>query len=641
MPKPAQPERRRYIRLDSVFPIEIYLHGRQPEKGHKLIQGFTRDVSLGGLCLSVNDPDERLLARLAAGAEPFDITVNLPLGNVVHARVRVAWHEIRQLARHRQLLAGVSYTQISEEGRQSIIDAARRLKYLPRAGAVAAAILAVLLAISSYQSHELRAKNEDLIRRFHEARIEDEAIRASAARVSEKFDALTKTIAGKRSSREAVITKLASLKAEDPQTLAAQRARLEADAEALTKEIASLDDSLKGISDRRSRAGALVEEVGRRRKELEKATVLNMLQWLRTHRNRFTGLVMSYEGDPSIRDWAFTYDQSLVAQAFAISGDERNAAEILRFFRDKAARRGGAFINAYNARTGTPAEETVHVGPNTWIALSAAQYTERTGDRQFLDLAEGIASWVMSQKDREGGLRGGPGLAWYSTEHNLDAYALFKILHSITGKDPYRREMESTLKWIRENTYSRQEKRMNRGKGDSTIATDTLAWAIAAIGPATLAKEGMDPDAIMRFAEEHCLVTTAFARPGRQVVTVKGFDFAKSANVARSGIVSTEWTAQMIISYRMMADFYAQQKDKDRARGYDDKAAFYLGELDKMVISSPSPSGQGAGCLPYASQPSADTGHGWRTPAGAETGSVSGTAYTIFAKKGYNPLGTE
>jgi hypothetical protein len=94
----------------------------------------------------------------------------------------------------------------------------------------------------------------------------------------------------------------------------------------------------------------------------------------------------------------------------------------------------------------------------------------------------------------------------------------------------------------------------------------------------------------------------------------------------------------MVISYRMMADYYAKLGDKAKETEYAAKAELYLNELDKMIISSPSPSGQGAGCLPYASQPNADTGHGWRTPAGPQTGSVSGTAYTIFAKKGYNPL---
>ena len=86
-----------------------------------------------------------------------------------------------------------------------------------------------------------------------------------------------------------------------------------------------------------------------------------------------------------------------------------------------------------------------------------------------------------------------------------------------------------------------------------------------------------------------------------------------------------------------MADFY-KQSDPVKALKYKNKADAYLGELANMIISSPSPSGQGEGCLPYATQDFVDTGHGWLTPKGSHTGSVSGTVYTLFAYYGFNPL---
>jgi hypothetical protein len=154
-------------------------------------------------------------------------------------------------------------------------------------------------------------------------------------------------------------------------------------------------------------------------------------------------------------------------------------------------------------------------------------------------------------------------------------------------------------------------------------------------------KHGMDPDGIMKFAEDFCRVTTKFTRPDGAAVSITGFDFARTRNVARLGIVSSEWTAQMVIAFRLMANYHSLLNEHERAEEFKNKADFYSNELDKLVISSPSPSGQGAGCLPYSSQPNADTGHGWRTPDGEDTGSVAGTAYTIFAKKGYNPMWIE
>jgi hypothetical protein len=103
-------------------------------------------------------------------------------------------------------------------------------------------------------------------------------------------------------------------------------------------------------------------------------------------------------------------------------------------------------------------------------------------------------------------------------------------------------------------------------------------------------------------------------------------------------VVSTEWTAQMIIAFKIMADFYYQNGLKAKAHSYEVKADDYLSSLSNMMISSPSPSGQGEACLPYASQEAVDTGHGWFTPQGQATGSLASTAYMLFAYYKYNPL---
>ena len=96
----------------------------------------------------------------------------------------------------------------------------------------------------------------------------------------------------------------------------------------------------------------------------------------------------------------------------------------------------------------------------------------------------------------------------------------------------------------------------------------------------------------------------------------------------------------MIVTYRILSAHFASTGSSDKAAAYAEKAEFYLNELKKLMITSPSRTGQGRGCLPYASMDNADTGHGWRTPAGRRTGSVAGTAYGIFAWKSYNPFGT-
>jgi len=106
-------------------------------------------------------------------------------------------------------------------------------------------------------------------------------------------------------------------------------------------------------------------------------------------------------------------------------------------------------------------------------------------------------------------------------------------------------------------------------------------------------------------------------------------------------VISTEWTAQGIVTYRILSNYFNGLGKQAKALDYREKANFYLNELQKLIITSPSRTGQGRGCLPYASMDNVDTGHGWRTPKGSRTGSVSGTAYGIFAWVGYNPFSLE
>jgi len=65
------------------------------------------------------------------------------------------------------------------------------------------------------------------------------------------------------------------------------------------------------------------------------------------------GLVKSFEGEGSIADWAFTYEQSLAVQAYANFSDFERAKKILEFF-DGEPRERRMFFNAYNANNGKP-----------------------------------------------------------------------------------------------------------------------------------------------------------------------------------------------------------------------------------------------------------------------------------------------
>jgi hypothetical protein len=420
----------------------------------------------------------------------------------------------------------------------------------------------------------------------------------------------------------------------------AKTAELNSQIERLIQDKAGLKEQLSSVQIKEDSAAEELVRLDKKKAALEQANLDKMYQWLAVHQNPRSGLLMSFEGDSDIAGWAFTYDQALAVEAYSLFSDFPRARKILDFYSRRAKRSKGMFLNAYYVSDGSPAEYIIHCGPNIWLGLAVLQYTHKSKDTAYLGLAREIARQIMDLQsdDPDGGLRGGPEATWYSTEHNLDAYAFFNLFFKLTGERQYQDAASAVLGWLVKYSYGRTDLPVKRGKGDSTIATDTYAWSIAALGPQKLKELGMDPDKIMEFAESACAAEVSYTRPEGKTIRVRGFDFAPQRHLARGGLISVEWTAQMIVAFKIMARYYYAKEMSSQARPYEEKAANYLAQLSNLVISSPSPTGQGEGCLPYATQESVDTGHGWVTPKGKSTGSIAATVHALFAYYGYNPL---
>ncbi|MEK6567533.1 MAG: hypothetical protein AABZ27_02185, partial [Candidatus Omnitrophota bacterium] len=405
------------------------------------------------------------------------------------------------------------------------------------------------------------------------------------------------------------------------------------------KEKTGILEKIGDLGKKEETVSSKLNEIRDKKNILEKASFERMYQWVKLHQNPRTGLIISFEGDGGLSDQAFTYDQALSVIAFSYFKDYEPAKKILDFYLSRPEQKSG-FYNGYYVSTGEACEFTVHSGPNLWLGIAVLQYARLTQDSSYLPLAKNIARWIMKMQNEDSGkgLRGGPNTLWYSTEHNLDGFAFFNMLYKITQDDSYRDSGLNILSWLKTNAYDNLDIPIKRGKGDATIATDTYAWSIASLGPQRLIDLGMDPEAIMQFAQDNCGVEVEFQRPDNGSVLVKGFDFARARHIARGGVISAEWTAQMALSYKLLSRYFAAKDDIEKELIYKNKAEEYLEELSKMIISSPSRTGQGQGCLPYASSDFVDTGHGWTTPKGENTGSLSATIYAILAYYGFNPL---
>ncbi|MFA4843119.1 MAG: hypothetical protein WC658_04725 [Candidatus Omnitrophota bacterium] len=630
-------ERRKYLRLDTVFPVQFRLDSLD---GSRIIsgwqQGFTNNLGKGGICLVAFNLEPEFSALLKNKQVLLSLEIEMPIiKRPVRALAIVMWTSAIP-SQPNKLLVGLGYKNIDPVQNRKIMRYAWGKKLFVPVVLSVIFFLGLIIGINTFINARLTASNKRLVEQLVNVLQESSSTKEKIKEINRGKQALQLKIS-------ALETQIGVIEKEKALAKEFQTGRLKSFnvlLEKLSQERQGLKQEVLELQRKEAVVSEEVLRLDKKKTALEKINFEKMYRWLLVHQNARTGLVASFEGDKDIESWAFSYDQALAVLAYTYLGDVSAARKILGFFKYKAKRTQGRFLNAYYTSDGNPAEYIVHSGPNIWVGIAVVQYSRITADNEFMGLAEEIADTAINlqNQDKDGGIRGGPDTTWYATEHNLDAYAFFNMLYKVTGKSQYAHARDKVLQWLLKHTYDKADIPIKRGKGDATIATDTYAWSIAAIGPEKLQEVGMNPGKIMEFAEDNCSVVVDFRRPDGRSIKIKGFDFAARRNIARGGVVSSEWTAQMILSFNLMADFYYKNNMPDKAGAYKAKADAYMIELSNMIISSASASGQGEGCLPYATQDYVDTGHGWMTPKGSRTGSVSGTAYALFAYYKFNPL---
>ncbi len=650
-------DKRKYIRLDSVFPVEFtFIEGQ--ENLLPWSEGFTRNVSFGGIALEVRLVKEDLKKFLDKEIKFF---INIPLNkSPIIGRGRVKWIKKIPSVPSDIYILGIEFTQVSNSEKKRIVRYARARIFLPKLNIF---LIIFFVSISGYLFIKTKAsylETQTLLRNYIEKietlknlknvfyKLNTEFLtfkniyqlqKQKAEKLELKYAALNKELSFYREKLEDILNN--SKIEETKRKIEEKEKKLEEFQQKLLRlkeENNRLETRLQNLAFLRTKASIDFFRLKQKIISLRKINIKYLYNWIKNRQNLRTGLVFSFEGDPFLKNIAFTYDQALCICGFLIFEDFDRAKKILDFYDKKAEiSKEGAFFNAYYSDTGAPAEYIVHTGPNAWIGIATLQYIKFTGDRTYLNLAKRIARFLLKMQDEEGGFRGGPNFEWYATEHNLDCYAFFSMLYELTQNDFYKNVRDKVFSWLRKYSYTKFQIPINRGKGDSAIATDTYAWSIAAIGPENLEKIGMSPFQIIDFAEKNCKVKVRFKTQDRNI-HVEGFDFASQQNLPRGGVISCEWTAQMILAFKIMSNYYYKKKNFQNALYFLNKANYFLNELQKMVIISPSPTGQGKWCLPYASADFVDTGHGWRTPKGKTTGSVSATCYFLFSQLDFNPL---
>src|SRR3954453_4145063 len=143
-------------------------------------------------------------------------------------------------------------------------------------------------------------------------------------------------------------------------------------------------------------------------------------------------LTRSYEipkGDPSyerLLNWTWTYDSAATAASFVATGDQKQAIQLLDQL-SAVQYKDGSIDIAFDVSTGRGAK-LYRTGTIAWVGLAATKYDTAFDRSSYQATAERAAGYLLSLQGKNGLIRGGPDVDWYSTQHNLLAYEFLSHL---------------------------------------------------------------------------------------------------------------------------------------------------------------------------------------------------------------------
>lgn len=138
-------------------------------------------------------------------------------------------------------------------------------------------------------------------------------------------------------------------------------------------------------------------------------------------------------------------------------------------------------------------------GNMAWAGIALTSLYQATLDNQYLNAAEAIADWCIDNTNSAFGFTGGfegfddaqTKVTWKSTEHNIDLYALFTRLFTITGLAKYDLAAQNAATFVQtmwvpaENHFWTGTDSTGINPNTSNIPLDIHAWYIMAFQDST------------------------------------------------------------------------------------------------------------------------------------------------------------
>ena len=149
-PEYLSEEKRRYVRMDTVLPVQLRLESLD---GSRFIsgwlQGFTNNVSRGGICICINNLDPTLADIIEKRQARISLEIELAVfKRAITARARIAWIKGVSGVPNKYLI-GICYEDINPKQNKRIMFYAWTRKIFIPAGLGLIVLLGLFVAANS------------------------------------------------------------------------------------------------------------------------------------------------------------------------------------------------------------------------------------------------------------------------------------------------------------------------------------------------------------------------------------------------------------------------------------------------------------------------------------------------------------
>lgn len=302
------------------------------------------------------------------------------------------------------------------------------------------------------------------------------------------------------------------------------------------------------------------------------------------------------------------YDNALASMVYILQEDYEKAENIFDFFKariDSELKAGVGGFSQLRDSNGVPNNHR-WMGDNAWLLIAINNYKASTGNTTYDNLASEIKDWLLSLQDSDGGL-----FAGYDYNNNLLNFKVTEgMIDAFNAVEGYTTFHSNLLNYLEIDRWDDADKNLVAwpGNPDYLYALDLHPWSYLMFNNY--------PISSLTTAERY--ITTQTSTVTGQEITGYCFDEDLDA-------VWFEGTGQMTLAF----DLANMTVDRD----------FYLLEMEKNLVESTNYDNSVG--FPYSSNIGTHYGGDLLWDTADDEIAISGGAWYIFTKRGFNPFAIE